>query len=148
MSRTPSVPDLPPPPPPWHVKVHPEFDRRLAALAVRRIEEVAWFIHQIWLVGGGVELGQAERQSLGETLEVEEVQIAGAAFYQATIAERAGSKSKESRVIFWVDQARLTIWLVDSAPSKAGFRAVLGSVHRRAARRVWDIKGGIQDGNG
>lgn len=144
MAKSAGVPDLPVPPPPWRVKVHPAFDQTCVAAAVERMYEVARFVHQVGLLASAAELTVAQRRSLGQTLDMVEIKAAGEVYYLMTLDAEAPMPG--THAFCWVDRAGCTIWLVDAAPATAAFRLLQGSVHRRVARRIREIKGSIQDG--
>ncbi|MCA9294767.1 MAG: hypothetical protein KDA20_13245 [Phycisphaerales bacterium] len=145
MAKTPSVPDLPPPPPPWNVRVHPELDRVCRAAAVERIHEVAWFVHQLAQMACQVELTLEQRASLGATLEIVRIEVAGEAFFAMAI--EATEPMHAAMAYCWADRTGRTLWVVDATPITRGFKLIQGSVHRRVARRIRDIRGSMQDGN-
>lgn len=143
MSRNDMLPDSPDSG--WVLKLHPAVESDLAVGRVfDRIQELVCFAALLRGLDGWPPSESAGR-ALAADLGIEGVAHEGIAFSMITF-DREPGLPKGARAFVWFDGSRATVWLLHVAPLFPP--SLFGSVRRRAAGRLREIRGFLQDQGG
>lgn len=106
-------------------------------------KELLWVISQLKLLRHWP-LTNAGQQAMGSDLDFSKVTHNGETFFELRLDDVA-LHSSNLRVFFWIHDSTRTVWIIHSYWKKS--QRLETVVKSRVARKIKNLKGGIQDGS-
>jgi phage-related protein len=118
-------------------------ESRVGGELFRSHDEVLWVVSQLKLLRHWP-LDDKKQAMLESDLDFSKVTHDGETFYELRLDD-ATLQRKNLRVFFWVHDKNRTIWIIHGYWKKS--ERLKDVVKNRVARRIRELKGGIQDGS-